>query len=65
MDKRLLEAVISDQKEELEQKKNIRYCRRKEEECIELDSPQAQVVIGKLTVCSWLQGKQDVEICFF
>ncbi|MDE5875544.1 MAG: hypothetical protein K2H15_07840 [Muribaculaceae bacterium] len=45
MDKRLLEAVISDQKEELEQKKNIRYCRRKEEECIELDSPQAQVVI--------------------
>ena len=56
MDKRLLETILSDQAEELELKKKQKFCRRKEEDLIDPDSPQAQVVIGvrrsgKSTLC--------------
>lgn len=56
MDKRILETILSDQAEELELKKNQKFCRRKEEDLIDPDSPQAQVVIGvrrsgKSTLC--------------
>lgn len=56
MDKRQLEIILSDQAEELSLKKNLRFCKRKEEDYIDLDSPQAQVVIGvrrsgKSTLC--------------
>ena len=56
MDKRILETILSDQIEELVQKQNIRFCRRPEEDCIDLNSTQAQVVIGvrrsgKSTLC--------------
>ncbi len=56
MDKRTLETILSDQAEELALKGKMRFCRRKEEDLIELNSPQAQVVIGvrrsgKSTLC--------------
>lgn len=56
MDKRILETILSDQAEELELKKKQKSCRRKEEDLIDPDSPQAQVVIGvrrsgKSTLC--------------
>lgn len=46
MDKRILETILSDQQEELELKSSSRFCKRKEEELIDLASSQAQVVIG-------------------
>lgn len=51
-----LELVLSDQAEEVAIKSKKNFCRRKEEELIDLDSPQAQVVIGvrrcgKSTLC--------------
>ena len=56
MDKRILETILSDQQEELELKSSSHFCRRKEEELIDLTSSQAQVVIGvrrsgKSTLC--------------
>lgn len=56
IDKRLLENILSDQKEDLEVLKSEKLCYRKEQELIDLDSTQAQVVIGvrrsgKSTLC--------------
>lgn len=56
IDIRDLETVLLDQQEELEEKKHKKFCYRKEEELIDLKSPQAQVVIGvrrcgKSTLC--------------
>lgn len=56
MDKRLLETILTDQAEELALKQSIRFCQRKEEDSIDLNSTQAQVVIGvrrsgKSTLC--------------
>ena len=55
-DKRQLEFVLTDQQAELEIKRSEKYCSRIEEHLIDLDSPQAQVVIGvrrsgKSTLC--------------
>lgn len=56
MDKRALEIILSDQVQELEYKKQQRFCYREAEKYIDLNSPQAQVVIGvrrsgKSTLC--------------
>ncbi|MDO4511492.1 MAG: ATP-binding protein [Bacteroidales bacterium] len=56
IDKRILEVVLWDQKEELEVKREQNLCRREEESLIDLHSSQAQVVIGvrrcgKSTLC--------------
>lgn len=56
MDKRILETILSDQAEELALKQHLRFCKRMEEELIDLNSTQAQVVIGvrrsgKSTIC--------------
>ena len=56
IDKRTLEVILTDQQEELEAKRDDKLCRRKEEQLIDLNSPQAQVVIGvrrsgKSTLC--------------
>lgn len=56
MDKRILETILTDQAEELALKLSIRFCQRKEENSIDLNSTQAQVVIGvrrsgKSTLC--------------
>lgn len=56
MDKRTLETILADQAEELAIKQTLRFCKRKEEDHIDLKSTQAQVVIGvrrsgKSTLC--------------
>ena len=56
IDKRVLELVLLDQKEELESKRAQHLCSRLEESLIDLNSTQAQVVIGvrrsgKSTLC--------------
>ena len=56
IDKRLLETILTDQHEELEERRNDKLCQREEEQLIDLNSPQAQVVIGvrrsgKSTLC--------------
>lgn len=56
VDKRTLEFALSDQKEEMEEYAQETLCQRCEEQQIDLDSTQAQVVIGvrrsgKSTLC--------------
>lgn len=56
IDKRILEQVFLDQQEELQSKRTVKFCRRKEVDLIDLTSPQVQVVIGvrrsgKSTMC--------------
>lgn len=56
IDKRTLEVILNDQKNELTEWKDEHLCSRDEESLIDLDSPQAQVVIGvrrcgKSTLC--------------
>lgn len=56
--------ILSDQKTEIDARKADQLCPRQEEQLVDLDSPQAQVVIGvrrcgKSTLC--FQVLQDVE----
>ena len=56
IDKRILEIIFSEQKEELAARRGDKLCHRPEEKLIDLKSPQAQVVIGvrrsgKSTLC--------------
>ncbi len=56
IDKRTLEVVLRDQKVEIENRARRHLCARNEEKLVDLDSPQAQVVIGvrrsgKSTLC--------------
>ena len=56
IDKRVLEIIFSEQKEELAARRGDKLCHRPEEKLIDLKSPQAQVVIGvrrsgKSTLC--------------
>lgn len=56
LDKRVLEVILTDQQEELDAKRSEVYCRRPEQDLIDMGSPQAQVVIGvrrcgKSTLC--------------
>lgn len=56
IDKRILEFVLTEQQEELAHKTEQPFCRRKEEDLVDLHSAQAQVVIGcrrsgKSTLC--------------
>jgi len=56
LDKRVLEVILADQLEELEARRSETYCRRPEQDLIDMNSPQAQVVIGvrrcgKSTLC--------------
>lgn len=56
VDIRTLEAILSDQRREMEHKKTLAFCHRPEETLVDLNSPLAQVVIGvrrsgKSTLC--------------
>ena len=56
IDKRVLETILRDQQEELVFRRSEKLCHRKEESMIDLNSTQAQVVIGvrrsgKSTLC--------------
>lgn len=67
IDKRILEVILSDQKIEIDNWSDEYLCSRNEEHLIDLNSPQAQVVIGvrrsgKSTLC--LQTLTNAEIRF-
>lgn len=69
MDKRILETILSDQAEELALKRNLRFCKREEEDLIDLSSPQAQVVIGvrrsgKSTLCYNALTRNNVKFAY-
>lgn len=56
VDKRTLEFILTDQRKEIENRSGDILCSRKEETLVDLNSPQAQVVIGlrrcgKSTLC--------------
>ena len=67
MDKRVLEQILTEQQEEIGLRSEERLRKRKESELIDLDSPQAQVVIGvrrsgKSTLC--YQALHDAGVKF-
>lgn len=69
MDKRILETILADQVEELALKGNLHFCQRQEEDLIDLNSPQAQVVIGvrrsgKSTLCYNALTRKGVKFAY-
>lgn len=69
MDKRILETILSDQAEELAQKQDFHYCVRTEEDSIDLNSTQAQVVVGvrrsgKSTLCYNALTRKGVKFAY-
>jgi hypothetical protein len=69
MDKRVLETILADQADELLQKQSIHFCQRKEEDKIDLNSPQAQVIIGvrrsgKSTLCYNALTRKGVKFAY-
>lgn len=69
MAKRILETILADQAEELALKNNLRFCQRKEEDLIDLQSTQAQVVIGvrrsgKSTMCYNALTRKGVKFAY-
>ena len=70
MDKRQLENIISDQREELDAKRHLRLIHRDEEDLIDFQSPQAQVVIGvrrsgKSTLCYSALMANHIKFAYF
>lgn len=69
MDKRILETILSDQVEELALKRKMHFCKRREENLIDLQSPQAQVVIGvrrsgKSTLCYNALTRKGIKFAY-
>lgn len=69
IDKRTLEVVLSDQKAEMENWSADHLCARNEEKLVDLNSPQAQVVIGvrrsgKSTLCYQMLSRAGVNFAY-
>ena len=69
IDTRTLEAILSDQKAELEARQQETLCHRPEESLVEINSPQAQVVIGvrrsgKSTMCYHALTQRGVHFAY-
>ena len=69
MDKRTLEFILSDQREEIEDRLHEYLCHRQEESCVDLKSPQAQVVVGvrrsgKSTLCYQVLKNNGVNFAY-
>lgn len=69
MDKRILETILADQAEDLAQRKTLQFCQRPEEDKIDLNSTQAQVVIGvrrsgKSTLCLNALTRKGVKFAY-
>lgn len=67
IDKRTLEVILNDQKQEIDNWSNEYLCSRNEEDLVDLNSPQAQVVVGvrrsgKSTLC--MQTLADAKVSF-
>ena len=70
MDKRELETIVADQREELEAKRRLKLIHRDEEDLIDFHSPQAQVVIGvrrsgKSTLCYAALTAHNIKFAYF
>lgn len=69
IDIRTLENILSDQAEEIASKQQLTFCQRKEEELVDLNSPQAQVIIGvrrsgKSTLCYNVLQRAGVKYAY-
>lgn len=69
IDVRTLEAILSDQKAELEARQQEPLCHRQEEALVEINSPQAQVVIGvrrsgKSTMCYQALKQRGIQFAY-
>lgn len=69
MDKRVLETILADQAEELALKQSLHFCKRREEDQIDLKSTQAQVVIGvrrsgKSTLCYNALTRKGIKFAY-
>lgn len=69
IDKRVLEVIVNDQRNELSEWSNDHLCSRNEEKLVDLGSPQAQVVIGvrrcgKSTLCMQALANSDVNFAY-
>lgn len=69
IDKRTLEAILIDQKSEIDNWPNEYLCSRNESNLVDLNSPQAQVVIGvrrsgKSTLCLQTLYKAEVKFAY-
>ena len=69
IDKRTLEVVLTDQRQELEAKRKDVFCHREEERLVDMKSTQAQVVIGvrrsgKSTLCFQALENAGVRYAF-
>ena len=69
IDARTLEAILSDQKAELEARQQEPLCHRQEEALVEINSPQAQVVIGvrrsgKSTMCYQALKQRGIQFAY-
>lgn len=69
VDKRTLEFILTDQREEIQIRANEMLCHRLEESFVEMESPQAQVVIGvrrsgKSTLCYQALHNSGVKFAY-
>lgn len=69
IDRRTLEVIFSDQKAEIDNWSDEHLCSRNEERLVDLDSPQAQVVIGvrrsgKSTLCLQTLANAGVKFAY-
>ena len=69
IDSRTLETILLDQKNELEAREQEALCHRPEEALVEINSPQAQVVIGvrrsgKSTMCYQALKQRGVHFAY-
>jgi len=69
IDKRTLEIILSDQRMEVETWSKEQFCARNEEHLVDLNSPQAQVVIGvrrsgKSTLCMQTLSGAEVKFAY-
>jgi uncharacterized protein len=69
IDKRSLETILVDQKSEIDGWRNEQLCTRYEERLVDLESPQAQVVIGvrrggKSTLCKQVLSDAGVRFAY-
>ncbi len=69
IDKRSLETILVDQKSEVRRWQNEQLCHRYEEKLVDLQSPQAQVIIGvrrsgKSTLCKQVLSDSGVQFAY-
>lgn len=69
IDKRSLETILVDQKSEIRRWRNEQLCHRYEEKLVDLQSPQAQVIIGvrrsgKSTLCKQVLSDSGVQFAY-